>query len=284
MTTNKITGPPMGFYPPDKSSLQNIMQSFEKKFEKMSLERPNGKIRGLVVPHAGLIYSGFTAYCAYKLFSQQPLPEQPVIVLLAPSHQSFFEGMVTSQQSTFQTPLGDLPTADRYLEPLLQKPWVDSSPGMHRDEHSLQVQIPFLQYLFNDGISIQLLPFLLSGNYSSEQWTKIFDDFLSLLPKEKDVYFIASSDLYHGESYDTACAKDQKTIQGILKDPASEFWHRCLDRTYMACGCLPIFALKYMAEKGGFLNTQVVHRTNSNDVIGEIGGYVVGYTSILFCE
>lgn len=283
MNQNIISGPPMGFYPAHKESLISLMEEFSKEFENISIEKPSGTIRGMVVPHAGLVYSGFTAYCAYKLLSEEDLTGELAVVIFAPSHHVFFQGMVTAYNTIFQTPLGNLPVADRLLKPLLSKKWLENSPKAHQEEHSLQVQIPFLQYFFKKK-PLHFLPFLLSGNLPSEHWVRIFDDFLSTINSYEKVIFIASSDLYHGLSYEEACQKDEQTIDGIINDRAEDFWKKCVSNTYMACGSLPVFAVKYMAEQKGFSRTHLVHRTNSNDVMGEKGGYVVGYTSILFCE
>lgn len=276
-----IKGPPYGFYPDNSSELKDMLVSFEQKSRWENASELSSFPGSMVVPHAGLMYSGLTAsygYSRLRLFGRKVKRA----VLFAPSHRYQFEGVALPVANGFQTPLGSLFLDEHVAKSLHDLPWVHSSDQIHLEEHSLQVQIPFLQHFLPGDIT--LIPFIISQPPTYSLAEKMMDELLEVLGDSAplDTVFIASSDLYHGSHYTQCNHCDQNTIQGILNDSASAFFEKSVKGQYQACGSLPIACLKILNEKLGFERANLLHHTNSNDITGDIGGYVVGYSCIAF--
>ena len=138
------------FYPADAGILQRDVDRLLQADGNASTPPP----RGLIVPHAGYLYSGETAAAAYRQL--RPLREQiRRVILLGPAHRVYLQAMALPGTSSFRTPLGDIPVDQAALARALELPAVISNDEAHRLEHSLEVQLPFLQRMLDD---FSLLP------------------------------------------------------------------------------------------------------------------------------
>jgi len=237
------------FYPADKEQLSKIIEKFLSEAKPKKL---GGELAALIVPHAGYIYSGFTAAFAYNTL-REASPKK--IILLGPSHYHYIKGAY-SFSAPWKTPLG-----------VLKVNQVDF-PIVKKDiEHSLEVQAPFLQTV------------LANFGFTPIMYGEISPDALAgaLLPLEKGTVVIASSDLSHFFKYEEAKQIDAVTINAILDLDFEEFM-----LTGDACGKIGIATLILLAKKNKWKPILLDYR-NSGDTAGN-KEEVVGYASIAFVK
>jgi len=234
------------FYPATRGKSIKLLKKFFNNTKKVV----SGKVRALIVPHAGLVYSGQTAAWGYKQISGS---QQKHFVLLGPSHHEFFSGLAGSSLASWLTPLGAVPQKS-----LRQFPLNDSA---HESEHCLEVQLLFLQSEFKDF----KISCLLTGTE-----TKLF------LPK--DSVLIVSSDLSHYLPQNLAQDYDQETIQAVLTGNRQFL----LENEDCACGRIGILMLMQLA-KANHWQAKLVCYDTSATASGD-SGRVVGYSAIVFYE
>ncbi len=222
--------------------------------------------KALIVPHAGFVYSGATAARAYR----ELLPARDTIrrvVLLGPAHRKAFHGMAVPSCSRFATPLGDVAVDTEAIEALLAMPGVVVDDGAHAMEHSLEVQLPFLQQVLG---SFTLVPIVV-GRVAPAQVAQALDR----LWGGPETVVIVSSDLSHYHGYDEGRAIDAGTVSAI------DALRGGLDHE-QACGATPIDALIECAKRRG-LTPRLLDICNSGDTAGP-RDRVVGYCAFAFSE
>ncbi|HOP32325.1 MAG TPA: AmmeMemoRadiSam system protein B [Candidatus Hydrothermia bacterium] len=263
------------FYPEAREEILLLFEKFEAK--KVVVEEKLQPL-GAVVPHAGYIFSGPTAYACYsQIFSSKKYQNA---LVLGPSHYVYFKGIALWPHGKWVTPLGEIRINESFANALIGKgPFIDA-PDLHEREHSIEVQIPYLQFL---NPEIKIIPCLV-GDLSFSMITETAR-ILAEVVGENDVIMIASSDLYHGYSHKECIETDQKTIKGILSLDGKSFYESASRGEVMACGETGITILLEAIKKLG-KNTKgyLVHYTNSADITGSRSGYVVGYASVLIGE
>lgn len=215
--------------------------------------------RALIVPHAGYAYSGRTAACAYR----QLHPWRDSIrrvVLLGPAHRVYLEALALPACQRFATPLGEVEIDPQLTETALQLPAVCVSDEAHRQEHSLEVQLPFLQRALDQ---FTLLP-LVVGHCPATEVAAVVDK----LCTATDTLLVVSSDLSHFHNYQQAQALDRRTCERLLQhDQALEGKD--------ACGANALNGL--MASRyGQQMTVQLLELCNSGDSAGD-HSRVVGY-------
>lgn len=243
------------FYSAEAESLrQTVAQLLQ------AVEAPEETVKALIVPHAGYIYSGQTAAYAYQRLQQQSQPAQR-IVLLGPTHRVAVNGIALPSQQAFATPLGDIPLDSSALQQLTELPFCEINDAAHAQEHSLEVQLPFLQTCLE---SFQLIP-LLVGQASCEQIKQVLTHL-----QDAHTLIIISTDLSHFHPYQQAKEIDQHTIERVLQ----------YDHTLMgqqACGCKPLNGFLSYAQQQQW-QCQLLDYRNSGDTAGD-KNRVVGYAS-----
>ncbi len=241
------------FYPSDPDELRMQIGGFLAEAESHKGSSP----KAVIVPHAGTVYSGPIAASAYALIQPEGIER---VVLIGPSHHVFFHGMAASSAELWRTPLGDVP-----LERFDSIPVNDAA---HELEHSLEIQLPFLQIVLGD---FQLIPTVV-GDAAKEEVAEVLD----LLWGGPETLIVISSDLSHYESYERACEKDRATSQAIVDlDP------RGLEPDN-ACGLVPVSGLLHLARQKG-LRAELLDLRNSGDTAGP-KDQVVGYGAYAFYE
>jgi AmmeMemoRadiSam system protein B len=239
------------FYPSTKQEIQAFFQRFEEqlKEEELVTDTVGPRISGLIVPHAGWVYSGKTAYAAHRLL-QKIKPEK--IALLGPSHRALFHTAYRDPNDFWESPLGRTSVIHDQRFPV--------HPSVHDDEHSLEVQLPFIQYFSPESC---LLP-LVVGHISHAQ----AEEFAEL----SDFYFlIISTDLSHYHPLDEARHIDSLSIRNIenLKDSDVD-----------ACGINPLrVAFAFMRRRG--LRPHLIDYSTSAEAFGDASA-VVGYAGFWF--
>lgn len=227
--------------------------------------RKQGRVRALVVPHAGYIYSGPIAASAYALLAAQPKPKR--VLLLGPAHHVALRGMALPEAKAMATPLGEVPLDAAGAE-TASKQGAGWSAEAHLKEHSLEVQLPFLQRVLGDGFT--LIP-LVVGRALADDVARVIDALA-----DDDTLVLVSSDLSHYLPWAAAKDVDQQTAELIL---AYDF--EALDGD-QACGAEPMRGLLLWARSKGLKPRQLDLR-NSGDTAGD-KGRVVGYGAFAFEE
>ena len=249
------------FYPNDASELQACLDTLMPQTD-VDIKHP----KAIIAPHAGYIYSGSVAASVYGCFVGQPLLINRV-VLLGPAHSVSFHGIAASSADYFTTPLGNIAIDHDSLQPIIEHGLVKYFDLAHEQEHCLEVQLPFLQQLFNENFNI--IP-LVVGDTNSSQVAKV----LHALWGGPETLIVISSDLSHYHDYATAKRLDQQTTQSI-----EQFHEEELDYE-SACGRLPIQGLLKVA-KGLGMQCKTLDLRNSGDTAGS-RDRVVGYGAYAF--
>ncbi len=251
------------FYPARESQLLAMIVSYLEAAQPPRL----ANVRALISPHAGYIYSGPVAAYGYRLLMMQAsIPRR--IYLLGPAHRVWVRGVAAGTYAAFRTPLGDVRVDTAQLERLMEaSALIQPLPVAHRDEHCLEVQLPFLQVVYDEEVP-PIVP-LLFGEVDPVAVAADLAPFIGA-----NDLLIISSDLSHYYPYETAKALDTAFLQALLAG----------DRRGVAqgeaCGQLPILTLMTLAEAGGWRPHLLDYR-NSGDTAGD-HRQVVGYASVAY--
>lgn len=222
--------------------------------------------KALIVPHAGYIYSGPIAASGFAALKNIASRIRRV-VLLGPTHRVAVQGLALPGVDAFSTPLGTVPLDSEAIQRIAQLPQVSVNAKAHAQEHSLEVQLPFLQSVLPD---FKLLP-LAVGMASAQEVAEV----LELVWGGEETLIVISSDLSHYLPYDTAKREDSMTVQSILKMETD------IGHDY-ACGATPINGF-LLAAHHHHLAPHLLDLRNSGDTAGSKDG-VVGYAAFVFEE
>ena len=227
-------------------------------------------ITGIVSPHAGYIYSGATAACAFKTIAGKKIN---TVVIISPSHREYFPGISIFNGDAYSTPLGDVPLNKEMISCLTEESKIifEGIQG-HRAEHAVEVQIPFLQMAIND---FAIVPIVMGDQ------RKIFVDHLaeklsSVINEE--TLIVASSDLSHFHTKKEADKLDSIVERRINDFEFDELQNDLEAQTCEACGGGPIVAMMKAAYLFNRRKSKVLARTDSGDITGD-NSEVVGYLS-----
>jgi len=246
------------FYPANPRILDADVRRYLANADAVGVEFP---VRILIVPHAGYVYSGPVAATGYRLIGEMEGLRR--IVMFGPSHYVWFPGLALPEADLLETPLGTVAVDRVGAEMVERSRLVARSAITHEREHSLEVQLPFLQVV---APGVPVVP-LLTGDIGPADAADIVDPLL-----DDQTLLLVSSDLSHYHDADTARRLDAATIAAIERlDPTA------LDRE-SACGRTGIQAALYIAARRGY-DAQVLDVRNSGDTAGP-SDRVVGYASI----
>ncbi|MCW9058297.1 MAG: AmmeMemoRadiSam system protein B [Gammaproteobacteria bacterium] len=248
------------FYPGEAGELHRQVQGYLRE----AASAPHNP-KAIIVPHAGYIYSGPVAATAYaSLVPRRGRIER--VVLLGPSHRVPLEGMAVSSVEFFATPLGDIPIDREAVKHLLTLPQVKVMDEAHLLEHSLEVQLPFLQEILGE---FRLIP-LVVGDSSPDEVAEV----LELLWGGEETLLVISSDLSHYQDYETARRLDRATSDAIEALAPQRIHYDD------ACGRNPVNGLLLAARRRG-LHASTLDLRNSGDTAGP-RDRVVGYGAYVF--
>lgn len=271
---------PNGFYPSDAIRLRNMVTEYIYKADNVCVKRP----LGLVVPHAGYIYSGPVAGWAYRQIVDY---NYDTIIILAPSHFESFPYASVMPEGAYQTPLG-LVHVDEKLASSLCEAGGDSVRGSFRrhtessmftQEHSLEVQLPFLQVAVEEFL---IVPVILGRN----DWMlcRELGEALAAVIGGKNVLVIASSDLSHYHDYDTAYNLDGDVIERIEHLDAEGLAKGCKSGELQACGGASISALLIAAVNSFTPEVIILKHATSGDIPNGSKNQVVGYLAVALLD
>ena len=263
-----------GFYPSDPKELTVTVDSF---LAHASVPAQDGQIIALVAPHAGYPFSGAVAAHSYALLKGRPTHR---VVVIAPSHYEAFPFASVYEGNAYATPLGTIAVDREFARKLARSdPEIKLSsrghvPSQDRAEHSLEVQLPFLQRTLPD---FQLVPIIMGDQ--SYEISRALGIALAELVRGTDTLIVASSDLSHYHPYKQAVALDAKTLNAIEEWDYLTLSDNFQSRTWEACGGGPIVAAMIAAERLGATRAKVIKYANSGDVTGD-RSRVVGYSAV----
>lgn len=259
------------FYPADRNELNTVLNKLFSEAEKKEIK---GDIKGIIVPHAGYPYSGWVAA---KVFKQIEDEDFGTVILLGPSHRTFFNGFSVYRSGSWKTPLGNVPVDESFADSLIaENKIIDFFPAAHTEEHSLEVEIPFLQTILD---SFKIVP-IVTGSQDPAS-CKILSDALIKVSKNKNVLFLASSDLYHGHSYKECYTSDSMVLKTVGAFDVDGFKNLLTSEQNIACGAGPIYIVLLSTRAMGANNCTLIEHTTSGDVTGQKEGYIVGYAGFV---
>ncbi len=253
------------FYPAQPSVLREMVASFIEQARPPDL---SGAPRAVIAPHAGYVYSGPIAGYSYRIL--QELPRRPrTIFLMGPAHYVPVSGVAVGTFAAFRTPLGQVPVAEETAERLVREgaPFT-TDHNAHLPEHSLEVQVPFLQVALGD--TFHLVP-LLFGQVDPQAVVPALAD---LMIQDSDALIVVSSDLSHYHPYNVARRLDLEVLTAIERGDLPGVMKG------EACGVLPILTLMALACRLGW-QPHILDYRNSGDTAGD-RTRVVGYGAIVY--
>lgn len=249
------------FYPADAAVLAGDIRAMLAATTKSAFSP-----KALIVPHAGYVYSGPIAAAAYATLNNIA-DRIHRVVLLGPTHRVAVHGLALPEAQAFSTPLGDVPLDIDGMRRITQLPQVSVSAHAHALEHSLEVQLPFLQSVLHDFV---LLP-LAVGSATKAEVAEV----LEAVWGGEETLIVISSDLSHYLPYEVARRTDSETSNGIL--------HMTSDISHdHACGATPINGLLLAAQRH-HLRPHLLDLRNSGDTAGPRDG-VVGYAAFALVD
>ena len=241
----------------------------------MNEEGPRN-IVGLICPHAGYMYSGPVAAHSYYALALDGKPE--VVVLFGPNHTGYGSGLAIMNEGVWRTPLGDVEVDGELADEIVKESQiVDVDDSAHRFEHSIEVQLPFLQYLYGSNFKIVPICFLMQDLSSASEVGKATAKILA----DRNAVIIASSDMTHYEPHDEAVRKDSLFLKAVESMDETELYSIIETYRVSACGYGPITALITAARDLGVKEVKVLQYKTSGDVIRDYSS-VVGYASVCF--
>jgi AmmeMemoRadiSam system protein B len=222
--------------------------------------------KALIVPHAGYIYSGPVAASAYAALKKSATAIRHV-VMFGPAHRVWVAGLAGTSVDAFETPLGLVPIDRAAMAKVMHLHHVEILDEAHAQEHSLEVQLPFLQTVLDD---FTLAPFVVGGATPAE-----VADVMDALWGGPETLVVVSSDLSHYLPYAEAQRIDRSTADSVLQ-------RHPLSRHEQACGAVPINGLLEVARRRN-LRPALLDLRNSGDTAGD-RTRVVGYAAFMFTE
>jgi len=249
------------FYPNDPSHLEQLLEKF------FSAIKPEGKAPlGIVSPHAGYIYSGQVAAHAFGAIS----PEfSGTFVVIGPSHRGYLS---SASSVPWETPLGVIDPDTEFIDALDME--IDELS--HKDEHSIEVQMPFIKYRFPRA---RIVPVMMGQQdfVSAKRLGEVIVE--AIRETKREVRIVASSDFSHYVPAEKARNDDLWAIEPLKTLDVKEFYHRIEQRGVTACGYGPIAAMVMACSNLGARTAKLIRYATSGDVTGD-SREVVGYAGI----
>lgn len=259
------------FYPSDEDSLRHIISEYLcNGLDDLYGAASDAMPYGVVCPHAGYVYSGRVAACSYGVMADV---RPPYVMMVGPNHTGRGPALSLSGHPYWETPLGISPIW--YPQGLLECGAIIDAQS-HGSEHSLEVQLPMVQYVWGD---ISISPILMSDQ--SQETAERLGSCLARVVGADHPVFIASSDLTHYASKDVACDKDSAFIDAILQMDIDRLYNTMHDLGITACGYGAIAAaIKYCSARGATRGKLLKYDTSAT-ASGDSSS-VVGYCALAF--
>ncbi len=270
------------WYPASKDSLHQMIKGFLDNVPEDRGEVTSSlQIYGIIVPHAGYVFSGQTAAYAFKQLETQ---EFETAIILGPYHGPKREstprvknkGVSVYQNGVYKTPLGFISIDTGIAQKIIKyDDIIKFIPEAHIDEHSVEAEIPFLQSVLRD---LKIVPIVMIDQ--SFETCKIVADAITNAIGDKKVLLVASSDFYHGYDYNE-CEKSTQESATLIENYDIEGFYEAFQNRNAACGGGAIIVSMLVCKKLGADKVIPLHTTNSGDITGKTTGWTVGYGSFI---
>jgi len=263
------------FYP---DNAQELSDKIDSLIAKANPEQMPGEIFALISPHAGYDFSGGVAAYGYKLIKGK---SYKTVVVIGPSHFFGFHGISVYPKGAFYTPLGAVGIDEEFTAKLIKKDKdVFFEPQAFAKEHSVEVEIPFLQKMLKEN-SWKLVPVVM-GDCSLVECARFAALLKDAIGSRKDVLIVASSDMYHGYDYDEAELIDSLTLSYLKNMDAEGLYKGLSEGKLQLCGGLPVVVTLSLAKEMTHKTIKLLAHTNSAEVTqNKIKGiWTVGYCSM----
>jgi AmmeMemoRadiSam system protein B len=255
------------FYPGTKANLEKALSSLTSK------KKERKKVLGAVSPHAGYVYSGAVAGDVISRLMPKEL-----FVIIGPNHTGMGKEFSVFTQGAWKTPLGSVEVDRELADRLIHDSKLFKADDVaHSCEHSVEVQVPFLQYLMSD---FKILPLCIANqdiNKLKEAGKELAKAIKDL---KRDSTIIASSDMTHYEAHETAKTKDMQAISAILHMDENELWEKVTSMNISMCGVAPVIMTLSATKAIGAKKAELVDYKTSGDTSGDYSS-VVGYGGVI---
>lgn len=260
-----------------KAQIENcfLQELGPKKLPKVNKNGPR-EILGLVCPHAGYMFSGPVAANAYYALAMDGKPD--IVVILGPNHTGYGSALALMNEGFWHTPLGDVEIDGETANQIVRETrLVDVDEVSHRFEHSIEVQLPFLQYLYGSEFKFVPICFQIQDLPSAVEVGMALVEVLA----SKNALVIASSDMTHYEPQGNAAAKDMAVLKAVEAMDEKRFYAIIEAQNVTACGYGPIATVITVAKGLGAKGAKLLCYKSSGDVTGDYSS-VVGYAAVIF--
>ena len=269
------------FYESDAEALKTQIENCflqelgPKKYPQVNRSGPR-KVIGLVCPHAGYMFSGAVAAHSYYELAQDGKPN--TIVILGPNHTGYGSALSLMNEGVWRTPLGDVEIDVETSNLIVQETQiVDVDEAAHRFEHSIEVQLPFLQYLYGSEFKFVPICFQMQDLSSAVEVGQALAKVLA----NKNALVIASSDMTHYEPQAEAATKDKGALKAVEAMDEKRFYSIIETQNITACGYGPIATVVIAAKGLGAKEAKLLCYKSSGDITGDYSS-VVGYAAVSF--
>ena len=257
------------FYP---DSAKILAERIKQSLDWAEVEKADKDILALISPHAGYDYSGSIAAYGYKAIRGRPIR---TVIIIGPSHYEYFDGISVYPQGTWQTPLGNVSVDSELAEALIQHhPKILFYEPAFAKEHSVEVQLPFLQIVLDN---FKIVP-IVTGKFSYENCEILSQALLEVTKDRKDILIAASTDMSHYHPYIQANEIDSVTIGELKKLDPKSLYKKLATKECELCGAAAVITTLLYAQAKGTDDIEVLKYANSGDVTGD-KQRVVGYLS-----
>jgi hypothetical protein len=265
------------FYELDASRLRKQVEAcFKHELGPKGFERKD--LKAAIVPHAGYLYSGPIAAWVYSR-----VPKANYIIL-GPNHHGLGASFATMKEALWKTPLGGVAVHTKLAELLVRSPLIEVDVLAHQSEHSIEVQLPFLQYRFGD--EFKFVPICVANEFADKdflgQCELVARCLASAIKRQKERWvLLASSDLTHYAPQEIASSVDDYVLGAVLKMDANDFFARINEKAASWCGFGAIAIAMLTAKELGARRSELLKYATSGDVTKDYAA-VVGYAAVIF--
>ena len=258
------------WYPADADALAREVDRYLDEAD----GTPSGQPLAIIAPHAGLMYSGPVAAYSYKLLAARAID---VAILVGPSHYVGFDGVAIYDRGAFDTPFGPVPISAHCADAIaLGSPMIRQHPMAHAREHSLEMQLPFLKRVLPNT---EIVPLVMG--HQRRETAYALGEAIAAAVKGRRAVLIASTDLSHYQSAETAAKLDNKVMQQVLRFDPDGLMTALEAFPDHACGGGPTVSVMLAAKALGARDARVLKYGDSGDVSGDKDA-VVGYLAAAF--
>lgn len=259
------------FYPADKAELTKLLID---DLNNVPFGLPSEEIAAIIVPHAAYQFSGQVAAYAYRPLVGRTFKR---VIILGSSHQAEFAGAVVPKSDAFETPLGQVPIDKEAVKGLVKSsPNISYDDAVHLKEHSIEVQLPFLQAVLGDDFRIVPILFGRPSLKSCQAVTKALDPLI-----DEETLVVVSTDWSHYYDYDTARKMDEQGLNAVVQNDLEGFVKALDSGTTAACAAPAVITLLMLAPALNTTRIDLLKTANSGDVTGD-KKKVVGYAALAF--